>query len=163
MKLIIIVTAVSGLAAAAPALVNLGAVLPSNALRAVHTSATTKAPSVATPAASSATAHPSITIAPSAASVTYPTAFPSSFSAPVQGQGKLALDNLPALPPVLDKTLVGVLGVVVGLGQSPTPVVYTLDKFTSSRFANSVRCMQRRIQMYHQRSRFHPVTAGRRR
>ncbi|EMD87772.1 hypothetical protein COCHEDRAFT_1182669 [Bipolaris maydis C5] len=40
---------------------------------------------------------------------------PSSFSAPVQGQGILTLDNLPALPAVIDKSLSGVLGSVYGL------------------------------------------------
>ncbi|KAL1799416.1 hypothetical protein ACET3X_003453 [Alternaria dauci] len=40
---------------------------------------------------------------------------PSSFTAPVQGSGVLSLTNLPALPPVIDRTLSGVLGAVYGL------------------------------------------------
>ena len=55
-----------------------------------------------------------ITAAPTAASTGQPT-MPSSFSAPVQGHGILSLENLPAMPPVIDKTLSGVLGTVVGL------------------------------------------------
>jgi hypothetical protein len=46
---------------------------------------------------------------------------PSTFSAPVQGTGLLSLKNLPALPPVLDKTVSGVLGAAYGLGMSPVP------------------------------------------
>ncbi|KAI4714292.1 hypothetical protein J4E89_001742 [Alternaria sp. Ai002NY15] len=55
-----------------------------------------------------------ITAAPTAASTGQPT-MPSSFSAPVQGHGVLSLENLPAMPPVIDKVLSGVLGAAVGL------------------------------------------------
>jgi len=65
-------------------------------------------------------AIPSITKAPEY-SRTYPTAMPSTFSAPVQGTGLLSLKNLPALPPVLDKTVSGVLGAAYGLSMSSIP------------------------------------------
>ncbi|KAF5846369.1 hypothetical protein GGP41_003826 [Bipolaris sorokiniana] len=54
------------------------------------------------------------TTAPTITAASQPT-MPSSFSAPVQGQGILTLDNLPAMPAVIDKSLSGVLGVVYGL------------------------------------------------
>jgi hypothetical protein len=63
------------------------------------------------------TSTATITAAPTAASTGHPT-MPSSFSAPVQGHGILALDNLPALPAVIDKPLSGVLGAVYGLCKS---------------------------------------------
>ncbi|KAH4912909.1 hypothetical protein HBI80_000380 [Parastagonospora nodorum] len=59
-------------------------------------------------------ATPSVTKAPEYTR-TYATAFPSTFSAPVQGTGLLSLKNLPALPPVIDKTVSGVLGAAYGL------------------------------------------------
>ncbi|KAI4944998.1 hypothetical protein J4E91_008343 [Alternaria rosae] len=55
-----------------------------------------------------------ITAAPTVTATGQPV-MPSSFSAPVQGHGILALDNLPALPAVIDKPLSGVLGAVYGL------------------------------------------------
>lgn len=60
---------------------------------------------------------PTTTAAPTAAVATQPV-MPSSFSAPVQGSGILSLNNLPAMPPVIDKTLSGALGVVYGLSMS---------------------------------------------
>ncbi|KAH7552037.1 hypothetical protein BM1_08899 [Bipolaris maydis] len=54
---------------------------------------------------------------------------PSSFSAPVQGQGILTLDNLPALPAVIDKSLSGVLGSVYGL-RSIQSLLVDGDKYT---------------------------------
>lgn len=65
-------------------------------------------------------AIPSITKAPEYTR-TYATAFPSTFSAPIQGTGLLSLKNLPALPPVLDKTVSGVLGAAYGLSMSSVP------------------------------------------
>ncbi|CAG5159213.1 uncharacterized protein ALTATR162_LOCUS5470 [Alternaria atra] len=56
----------------------------------------------------------SITAVPTVVANANPT-MPSTFSAPVQGSGILTLDNLPAMPPVIDKTLAGVLGSVLGL------------------------------------------------
>jgi hypothetical protein len=52
---------------------------------------------------------------PTGATTTFPTGLPATFSAPVQGVGILSLENLPALPAVLDKPLSGVLGSVYGL------------------------------------------------
>ncbi|CAN9345661.1 unnamed protein product [Alternaria alternata] len=71
-----------------------------------------KSSSVAVVAAA-ATKTSTITAVPTATNVN-PT-MPSSFSAPVQGSGILTLDNLPAMPAVIDKTLSGVLGAVYGL------------------------------------------------
>ncbi|KAH7084870.1 hypothetical protein BKA63DRAFT_484890 [Paraphoma chrysanthemicola] len=65
--------------------------------------------------ATSTTKISTITPAPRSSTATYPTALPSSFSAPVQGQGTLSLENLPALPAKIDKTFSGVLGTVYGL------------------------------------------------
>ncbi|XP_014556276.1 hypothetical protein COCVIDRAFT_38146 [Bipolaris victoriae FI3] len=66
-----------------------------------------------------ATAKPSSAVATSTRTTTTTAAanptMPSSFSAPVQGQGILTLDNLPAMPAVIDKSLSGVLGAVYGL------------------------------------------------
>jgi hypothetical protein len=61
-------------------------------------------------------ASSTITVAPTSTSAN-PTALPSTFSAPVQGQGKLTLDNLPAMPAVIDKSFSGVLGSVYGLSR----------------------------------------------
>lgn len=74
-----------------------------------------KSSSVAVVAAA-ATKTSTITAVPTATNVN-PT-MPSSFSAPVQGSGILTLDNLPAMPAVIDKTLSGVLGAVYGLCRS---------------------------------------------
>lgn len=69
-----------------------------------------------------ATAKPSSAVATSTRTTTTTAAanptMPSSFSAPVQGQGILTLDNLPAMPAVIDKSLSGVLGAVYGLSMS---------------------------------------------
>ncbi|KAJ6278948.1 hypothetical protein J3E71DRAFT_319457 [Bipolaris maydis] len=65
-----------------------------------------------------ATTSSSVVATPTKAPTTTGTSqltMPSSFSAPVQGQGILTLDNLPALPAVIDKSLSGVLGSVYGL------------------------------------------------
>lgn len=62
----------------------------------------------------SSTSVRTITVAPTT-TLANPTALPSTFSAPIQGHGKLTLDNLPALPDVLDKTFSGVLGTVYSL------------------------------------------------
>jgi hypothetical protein len=64
-----------------------------------------------------------ITAAPSSTSAD-PTALPSTFSAPFQGQGKLTLDNLPAMPAAIDQTFAGVLGSVYGLSNSPLDFCY---------------------------------------
>ncbi|KNG45740.1 hypothetical protein TW65_07486 [Stemphylium lycopersici] len=69
---------------------------------------------VASSSAAPAKAATTTTSSVVAATNTYPTGLPA-FSAPVQGTGLLSLTNLPALPPVLDKTLSGVLGAVYGL------------------------------------------------
>jgi hypothetical protein len=45
----------------------------------------------------------------------FPTALPTSFPDPMQGHGALSLTNLPALPPVLDKTVADVVGAFTGL------------------------------------------------
>jgi hypothetical protein len=68
---------------------------------------------VATSSARAAVAAPTKTT--TAATTTFPTGLPATFSAPVQGVGALSLENLPALPAVLDKPLAGVLGSVYGL------------------------------------------------
>jgi hypothetical protein len=47
-----------------------------------------------------------------------PTGLPTTFSAPVQGQGTLSLKNLPAMPVIIDKTFSSVLGSVYGLSKS---------------------------------------------
>ncbi|KAI4907634.1 uncharacterized protein J4E92_011035 [Alternaria infectoria] len=85
----------------------LGVKVSSSTLLAVDVSlgaSSAKASSVAT-----------ITAAPTSAPATASTALPSTFSAPVQGQGKLTLDNLPAMPGVIDKAFSGVLGAAYGL------------------------------------------------
>ncbi|KAI4660220.1 uncharacterized protein J4E78_004920 [Alternaria triticimaculans] len=85
----------------------LGVKVSSSTLLAVDVSlgaSSVKASSVAT-----------ITAAPTSAPATASTALPSTFSAPVQGQGKLTLDNLPAMPGVIDKAFSGVLGAAYGL------------------------------------------------
>ncbi|EUC46255.1 hypothetical protein COCMIDRAFT_93296 [Bipolaris oryzae ATCC 44560] len=92
--------------AASPILINVGGlsvgVSSSSGLVSLN-SATTKSSDVATSTKTTTTT-----------ATTVPT-MPSSFSAPVQGKGILTLDNLPAMPPVIDKSLSGVLGVVYGL------------------------------------------------
>ncbi|KAL6706177.1 hypothetical protein ACN47E_006093 [Coniothyrium glycines] len=56
-----------------------------------------------------------ITTMSSRSMTSYPTALPSTFSAPVQGQGILSLNNLPAMPPVIDSTFAFVLGTAYAL------------------------------------------------
>lgn len=72
--------------------------------------------SLSTAASSARVIMSTITAAPTSTN-TQPTALPSTFTAPVQGQGKLSLDNLPALPAVIDKTFSGILGSVYGLSK----------------------------------------------
>jgi hypothetical protein len=74
-----------------------------------------KSSSAAAAAAVAKTA--TVTAAPTATVAAQPV-MPSSFSAPVQGSGILTLDNLPAMPAIIDKTLSGVLGAVYGLCRS---------------------------------------------
>ncbi|KAH7094517.1 hypothetical protein FB567DRAFT_542956 [Paraphoma chrysanthemicola] len=98
----------------------LGVNLGSSTLLAVNlnsktTTAKSSSVTATTVKAASTTKLPTITSAPSPSTATYPTALPSSFSAPVQGQGVLSLENLPALPAKIDKTFSGVLGTVYGL------------------------------------------------
>ncbi|KAH3907182.1 hypothetical protein HBI56_183020 [Parastagonospora nodorum] len=80
----------------------------------VIAAASSSAPVKSASMVSSAKAVSTITVAPTT-TLANPTALPSTFSAPVQGQGTLTLDNLPALPGVIDKTFSGVLGSVYGL------------------------------------------------
>lgn len=63
-------------------------------------------------------AEPVVARAHPASVSSFPTSMPSSFPDPVQGHGALSLTNLPALPPVLDKTVAGVVDAVVGLRKS---------------------------------------------
>ncbi|KNG51976.1 p-type ATPase [Stemphylium lycopersici] len=63
----------------------------------------------------SSTKASTITAAPTSSTSGAPPALPSTFSAPVQGQGVLSLNNLPAMPGVIDKTFSGVLGAAYGL------------------------------------------------
>ncbi|KAF1946451.1 hypothetical protein EJ02DRAFT_336033 [Clathrospora elynae] len=82
-------------------------------------SATPKSsPVVAAPVSSviaaSATVKATVTVAPSSSAASYPP-LPSNFSAPAQGKGSLSLNNLPAMPPIIDKTFSGVLGLTYGL------------------------------------------------
>lgn len=136
MKFLSIITVFSGLVAAAPivdspvaekiesrdALLGLGvnlnlgtssgpllgvAVGSSTLLAVGGTVATAKASSTTTTGVAATTVT-------SAASAAYTSLYPSSFAGPA-AKGVLSLTNLPALPPVLDQTMSGVLGAVYGL------------------------------------------------
>ncbi|CBX94043.1 hypothetical protein LEMA_P037170.1 [Plenodomus lingam JN3] len=65
-------------------------------------------------ASSTTTTGVAATTVTSAASAAYTSLYPSSFAGPA-AKGVLSLTNLPALPPVLDQTMSGVLGAVYGL------------------------------------------------
>ncbi|KAF1934596.1 hypothetical protein EJ02DRAFT_363354 [Clathrospora elynae] len=64
--------------------------------------------------ASSASVKPTVTLPPSS-SIASVTPMPSTFSIPNQGTGSLALNDLPAMPAVIDKSFSGVLGAAYGL------------------------------------------------
>jgi hypothetical protein len=86
---------------------------------------------------------------------------PSTFSAPVQGSGILTLNNLPAMPPVIDKTLAGVLGAIYGLCKyTPrfTPISPASKSLTNP---FSVRSLQPRLQVHYHRRWIHSVPACR--
>ncbi|KAH9882175.1 hypothetical protein J1614_001347, partial [Plenodomus biglobosus] len=67
------------------------------------------------PTPAPASSRVSATVVTRSTSSGYPTVFPSSFPAPIQGQGLLTVHNLPALPPVLDQTFSGILGAFFAL------------------------------------------------
>lgn len=91
-------------------------VASSSGLLAVNLASAKSSPTGA--AATDAVVSP-VTAAPTATVAAQPV-MPSTFSAPVQGSGVLSLTNLPALPPVIDQTVSGVLGAVYGLSKSLT-------------------------------------------
>ncbi len=66
-----------------------------------------------------------ITSVPTSTPVSQPV-MPSTFSAPVQGSGVLSLENLPAMPAVIDKALSGALGAVIGLCKHTAPLIFHL-------------------------------------
>ncbi|KAG9186802.1 hypothetical protein G6011_09910 [Alternaria panax] len=78
-------------------------------------SSTLLAVAVGSGSTSAVTTASTITAAPTASATTASTALPSTFSSPVQGKGVLSLNNLPAMPAVIDKTFSGVLGAAYGL------------------------------------------------
>jgi hypothetical protein len=106
MRLISLATVITGFAAAAPV------VNPVVARGFPLVGALLGKPSVTTKTTSGAVVTSSSVVS------SYPSSMPSSFPDPVQGSGALTLKNLPALPPVLDKTVSGAIGIVYGLRKS---------------------------------------------
>jgi hypothetical protein len=91
------------------------------------------AKSTSTAASSTPALVTSISVAPTS-TLANPTGLPSTISAPVQGQGALSLNNLPAMPAVIDKTISSVLGSVYGLSKPPLGLNCPLD-FADELFA----------------------------
>jgi hypothetical protein len=131
-------------------------VASSSALLDVNLAAAKSSSAAAAAKATTAT----VTAAPTAIVAAQPV-MPSSFSAPVQGSGVLTLENLPAMPAVIDKALSGVLGSVLGLCKSLPSLTHISLSCKLLTYSFSVWSLQHRLQVHHHRRRIHSVSACR--